>query len=117
LPHREPFKASLARYESLQQEWNYFLLSNQPEIDDDVLRNWGEQADRLRLQLEKLNSEPSGRNFFSARLALNSIRRKFSPWMTQTEDINNYQAQAWQSRLDALDRLLSYGERKSFKRY
>ena len=29
LPHREPFVAALSRYRSLQQEWNFFLATNQ----------------------------------------------------------------------------------------
>ena len=32
--------------------------------------------------------------------------------MRETKKIDVYQAQVWQNRLDALDRLLSYGENK-----
>ncbi|MEM7595854.1 MAG: family 10 glycosylhydrolase, partial [Cyanobacteria bacterium P01_A01_bin.83] len=117
LPHREPFRASLSRYEGLQHEWNYFLINNSPEIEKGILEQWGEQADYLRSELENLAEEPSQRNFFSARLTLNSLRRQFPDWMEQSRDINPYQAQVWQSRLDALDRLLSYGARKSLNRY
>ncbi|MEM8674632.1 MAG: family 10 glycosylhydrolase [Cyanobacteria bacterium P01_G01_bin.67] len=117
LPHRQPFKATMSRYQGLQHEWNYFLIENSPEIDAVILRKWGQQADRLKSELENLIDEPSGRNFFSARLALNSLRRQFPDWMAQTKDIDKYQAQVWQSRLDALDRLLSYGERKSLDSY
>ncbi len=112
LPHREPFRATLSRYQGLQQEWNFFLRENSPEIDEIILHKWGEQADHLRLELQDLVEEPSGRNFFSARIILNSLRRQFPSWMEQTKDIDPYQAKVWQSRLDALDRLLSYGERK-----
>ena len=117
LPHREPFKATLSRYQGLQQEWNFFLRENSPEMDDTMLQKWGEQADHLRVELQNLIEEPSGRNFFSARITLNSLRRQFPSWMEQTKDIDTYQAKVWQSRLDALDRLLSYGERKSFDSY
>ncbi|MEM7762076.1 MAG: family 10 glycosylhydrolase, partial [Cyanobacteria bacterium P01_A01_bin.40] len=117
LPHRQPFKATMSRYQGLQHEWNYFLIENSPEIDAVILRKWGQQADRLKSVLENLIDEPSGRNFFSARLALKSLRRQFPDWMAQTKDIDKYQAQVWQSRLDALDRLLSYGERKSLDSY
>ena len=116
LPHREPFRATLSRYQGLQQEWNFFLRENSPEIDEIVLQKWGEQADHLRLELQNLVEEPSGRNFFSARITLNSLRRQFPSWMEQTKDVDTYQAKVWQSRLDALNRLLSYGERKSLER-
>lgn len=115
LPHREPFRATLSRYQGLQQEWNFFLSKNPSEIDNVTLSKWGEQADRLELELQKLVDEPSGRNFFSARITLNSLRRQFPTWIEHNQDLDPYQLQVWQSRLDALDRLLSYGERKSLK--
>jgi len=117
LPHREPFGTTLSRYQGLQQEWNFFLTQNSPAMDDDILETWGEQADQLRLELQNLIDEPSGRNFFSAQITLNSLRRQFPYWMEQTKDIDTYQAQVWQSRLDTLDRLLSYGERKNLNNY
>ncbi|MGB5714789.1 MAG: family 10 glycosylhydrolase [Waterburya sp.] len=117
LPHREPFRATLSRYQGLQQEWNFFLTQNSPAIEDTILRKWGQQADQLRLELQNLIDEPSGRNFFSAQITLNSLRRQFPSWMEQTKDVDAYQAKVWQSRLDTLDRLLSYGERKSLNNY
>lgn len=117
LPHREPFKATLSRYQGLQQEWNFFLTKNSPQIDDVMLQKWGEQADQLRVELENLIEDPSRRNFFSVQITLNSLRRQFPIWMEQSQDIDVYQAQVWQSRLDVLDRLLSYGERKSVNSY
>lgn len=117
LPHREPFRSTLSRYQGLQQEWNFFLSKNSLGIDDDILREWAQQADQLRLELQILAEEPSGRNFFSAQMTLNSLRRQFSYWTTQTKNLDTYQAQVWQSRLDGLDRLLSYGERKNLNNY
>lgn len=117
LPHREPFRSTLSRYQGLQQEWNFFLSENSPEIDDAMLRKWGKQADQLRRELQILAEEPSGRNFFSAKMTLNSLRRQFPSWMAHTKNLDAYQAQVWQSRLDGLDRLLSYGERKSLNNH
>lgn len=115
LPHREPFRTTLSRYRSLQQEWNFFLTKNSSEIDNAVLSEWGQQAQQLELELQKLIEQPSGRNFFSTRITLNSLRRQFPGWIENNKNLDPYQLQVWQSRLDALDRLLSYGERKSFK--
>ena len=112
LPHREPFEVTLARYKSLQKEWNFFLVNNPQTLTDVALEEWGEKADRLASDLEKLIDEPSHKNFFSTQISLNSLRRQFPRWMQETKNIEGYQAKVWQNRLDTLDRLLSYGERK-----
>lgn len=112
LPHREPFQVTLSRYQSLQKEWNFFLTNNQLAVEDVTLEQWGQQADRLARDLQKLVNEPSNRNFFSTQVALNSLRRQFPQWMKETKGVDLYQAKVWQNRLDTLDRLLSYGEKK-----
>ena len=112
LPHREPFQVTLDRYESLQKEWNFFLIDNQRELKNVALEAWGQEADRLAADLQKLVEEPSHKNFFSTQVALNSFRRQFPQWMKKTPAIDRYQARVWQNRLDTLDRLLSYGEKK-----
>lgn len=117
LPHREPFKTTLARYQSLQREWNFFLINNPSQIDDATLQKWGQQADRLTVELQNLIEEPTARNFFSTQLSLRSLRQQFPYWMSQTKGVDVYQVKVWQNRLDTLDRLLSYGERKTFNTY
>lgn len=112
LAYREPFAVTLTRYQSLQQEWNFFLAHNQQKLNQTSLSEWGEQADRVATELEKLVQEPSQKNFFATEIALNSLRRQFPDWMKANKNISIYQAQIWQNRLDTLDRLLSYGEKK-----
>ncbi len=115
LPHREPFQVTLSRYQGLQKEWNFFLTNNQLAIEDLTLQEWGQSADRLAKDLQELVNEPSNRNFFSTQIALNSLRRQFPRWMKETKSIDTYQAKVWGNRLDTLDRLLSYGEKKVLK--
>ena len=117
LPHREPFETTLARYQSLQQEWNFFLLNNSSQIDDATLQKWGQQADKLMVELQNLIEEPTGRNLFTTQLSLRSLRQQFPYWMSQTKGVDVYQVKVWQNRLDTLDRLLSYGERKTLNAY
>ena len=112
LPHRQPFEVTLSRYQGLQKEWNYFLIDNSPEIEDAVLKEWGERAERLESTLNDLIEEPSAKNLFSAQIALNSLRRQFPTWVSKTQDIDVYQGRVWQNRLNTLDRILSYGEKK-----
>ena len=117
LPHREPFPTALSRYQSLQREWNFFLTNHSIKTDEATLKKWGKQADRLEAELQNLIDEPTDRNFFSAQISLRSLRQQFPYWMKQTKGIDSYQVQVWQNRLDTLDRLLSYGERKALNTY
>ncbi len=117
LPHREPFKTALARYHGLQGEWNFALANYSLDLDASTLETWGNQAELLESELQKLIDEPNRRNFFSAQTTLNSMRRQFPYWMKQTQNIDVYQVAVWQNRLDTLDRLLSYGERKTLDNY
>lgn len=112
LPHRQPFDASFVRYQSLQQEWNFFLTNNPQDLAEVTLREWGEKADLLERELQNLVDKPSHTNLFSTRVALNSLRRQFPYWMKEADRIDLYQVQVWQNRLNSLDRLLSYGEHK-----
>ncbi len=116
LPYRQPFAATLSRYQSLQKEWNFFLTNNQLSITESTLKDWGSYADALAADLTELAANPSKRNLFSTQLALSSLRRRFPRWMASTKSINSYQAQVWQNRLDALERLLSYGEKRMLYR-
>ena len=112
LPQRQPFEVTLSRYQNLQREWNFFLTNNEYGIDDATLEAWGQQADRVAMELQTLVDQPSNRNFFSTQVALNSLRRQFPYWMAETKSVDTYQATVWQNRLNTLDRLLSYGENK-----
>ena len=112
LPHRKPFEVTLSRFKGLQKEWNYFLLDNSPQIEDAVLKEWGERSLRVESTLNNLIEEPSAKNLFSAQIALNALRRQFPTWVRKTQDIDVYQGRVWQNRLDTLDRILSYGEKK-----
>ena len=117
LPHREPFLATQARYQNLQQEWNFLITHQQIEMDERVLKEWGQQADELSLALEKLAQKPSQRNFVAAQSSLSSFRRQFPIWMKQNKTLDPYQTQVWSNRLETLARLLSYGENRVLNRY
>ena len=112
LPYRQPFSATLSRYQSLQKEWNFFISSNQVVIDDFALKEWGTRADELARNLEKLAQEPSKKNLSLAQMSLASFRHKFPRWIADNKSISTYQKEVWNNRLKTLDRLLNYGEKK-----
>lgn len=116
LPYRHPFQATLSRYQNLQKEWNFFLTNHQLTVEEVTLKQWGQEADKLAIDLQKLADEPSLRHFLTTQLALSSFRRQFPKWMQETESVDPYQAQVWENRLGTLGRLLSYGETKVLQR-
>ncbi len=116
LPHRQPFQVAFARYQALQREWGFLLTKNQLSMEKAVMKDWGRQADFLAEALKQLADEPSTRRLLSAQIALSSFRRQFGNWMVQQRKAQPYQVQAWENRLETLERLLSYGERKVLNR-
>jgi uncharacterized lipoprotein YddW (UPF0748 family) len=112
LPHRQPFQATQARYQSLKQEWNFLISNNQIEMEEQMLKNWGRSADELSVALQQLAENPSQKNFVAAQLSLSTFRRQFPSWMKQNKTINSYQTQVWENRLETMSRLLSYGENR-----
>ena len=112
LPHREPFRATQARYRSLKKEWNYLISNQQVAINPRILRDWASEADNLSSVLTELSADPSRDNFLQAQTSLANLRRKFPRWMKDSPEISAYQTQVWQNRLETLDRLLSYGKNR-----
>ena len=116
LPYRQPFPAALSRYQSLQKEWNFFITNNQGTMNDLVLREWGDRADELARNLEKLAKKPSQKNLSLAQMSLKSFRRKFPFWLEDNQAASPYQKEVWNNRLNTLERLLNYGEKQQLSR-
>ena len=112
MPYRQPFPATLSRYQSLQKEWNFFITINQGTMNDLVLREWGDRADELARNLEKLAKKPSQKNLSLAQMSLKSFRRKFPFWLADNQAVSTYQKEVWNNRLNTLERLLNYGEKQ-----
>ena len=115
LPYREPFVTALDRYRSLQQEWNFAIANYDLKMNEATLQEWSEQSDLLESSLQNAIDRPTERNLFSAKLASRSLRQQFPQWMKQAK-IDSYQVEIWRNRLDTIDRLLGYGERKLLER-
>lgn len=115
LPHRQPFQAAAARYQALQQEWNYLLDNEQLSANEDSMTQWREQGDALASALKVLADEPSTRHFLQAKLALSTFEGHFYRFMAQQAKETPYQVEVWVNRLNTIDRLLRYGERLTMK--
>ncbi len=107
LPHRQPFQAAAARYQVLQQEWQFLALRNSLTIEPEL----ASRIDDLARSLELLSQEPSDRNLLRAKLTISSFQKQFGPFMEQQATITPYQLRAWSNRLLTIEQLISYGER------
>ena len=111
IPYRQPFKATVVRYDSLQKEWIYLVSSGQISLDRSTMQEWASQSHALELALQELADNPSNKSFLSARSALRSYEKKFPIWLKQYQQDNPYLVNAWSNRLKTLEDLLSYGDR------
>ncbi|MEA5533975.1 family 10 glycosylhydrolase [Crocosphaera sp. XPORK-15E] len=112
LPYRQPFQAAYGRYQALQKEWGFLLSQQQLMIPKANLNDWSQQERQLSQALGQLASQPSPQNLATARRILSQFQRQFPNWMNQQKRLQPYQVQVWENRLETLEKLLAYGERK-----
>ncbi|MDJ0580672.1 family 10 glycosylhydrolase [Crocosphaera sp.] len=112
LPYRQPFKTALFRYQSLQKEWRFLADKQRLKMDKNTLKNIDNQGQNLEKALEQLAMKPSQQNLKIAQQTLREFKQQFPNWMRNHKQIYTYQVQVWENRLETLDKLLVYGERK-----
>ena len=112
LPYRKPFQTALVRYQSLQKEWKFLGDKQQLKIDKNTLRKINIQGQQLEQALEKLATNPSEQNLRMAQQTLKQFEQRFPNWMSNHRQVNGYQVQIWENRLQTIDKLLSYGQKR-----
>jgi hypothetical protein len=111
LPHRQPLESASLRFLALKQEWGFMLSTDQLAMQGRNLETWTVAVDSLAAAFEQLAQAPNQANLRSVQTKLQRFRRDYGTWMAQQMKIQPLQVQAWQSRLDTLERLLTYGEK------
>ena len=111
IPHREPFDAAIARYQSLRLQWNFLLSQNQLIMGEKAMEDWADQADSLTDVLQALAEDPSRQNLLAAKANLAAFRGLFPSWMKQQASTNPYQVKVWENSLATIEGLLLYGGR------
>lgn len=115
VPYRQPFPAAALRFQALQKEWSFLIVNQQLAMNEGTLKYWGQQADYLAGILNQLAQNPSPANLAYAQSTLKKFRASFPGWMSEYQQQNAYQVQIWQNRIDAIERLLVYGDRLTQK--
>lgn len=115
LPHRQPFKTAVSRYQNLQKEWNFLLLKQELKMNPANMKEWSKEVDKVNFMLSRLAQEPSMKNFLLAEVALSGLQGKFLTWMKDHSQVKPEQVKSWHNRLQYIDKFLSYGERTMLK--
>ncbi|MBD2579573.1 family 10 glycosylhydrolase [Oscillatoria sp. FACHB-1406] len=114
LPQRQPFQAANLRYQTLHREWVFLLQNGQLNVEEVALKQWSLQADLLATALNKLAETPNVTNLQAAQRTLASFEQQFGTWTRQYAQESPERVSAWENRLDAIARLLRYGQNRGF---
>jgi uncharacterized lipoprotein YddW (UPF0748 family) len=111
IPYRQPFTAAKERFNAIQQEWLYLISRQQfwvEKNDQEKIRN---NSDRLVTLLEKLATKPNNLDLTEAKKLLSELRSQFNRYTGKSQlPEHSYQATSWKNRLEAVERILIYGE-------
>ncbi|MEM9161454.1 MAG: family 10 glycosylhydrolase [Cyanobacteria bacterium P01_F01_bin.4] len=113
IPQQRPFAAAVARYQTLQREWNWLLSHQQLQMDERNLQELVREANALGEELDGLSGNASHRDLVRVRSRLDRLRTQLNTDMTVRTASRRYRLRAWQHRLSTIERLLAYGESRS----
>jgi uncharacterized lipoprotein YddW (UPF0748 family) len=111
IPYRQPFKAALARFRVLEQEWQFLLQKKQLRLPEPSQSEWMKQVQRISQSLETLAAAPDPERLKKAEVDLMAMKQNFLDWMRLDALQNAYRVNTWENRLTSLEILLRYGER------
>jgi uncharacterized lipoprotein YddW (UPF0748 family) len=112
IPYRDPFGTAAARYNALLREWSFLLDTESLYMSGPRYEEWQAQAEALSVALERLAQNPSASNLQRAQRQLDQFRAGFGDWMQLQRWSDGYRVSTWENRLQLLDTLLRYGDRK-----
>ncbi len=111
IPYRDPLQSVQARFQVLQQEWDYLLDQDELRLLADDREAWLAQTQQVSEALEQVVRLPTPDHLAEAQTALDDLRSQFPEWMRVDALQNAYRVETWENRLAALEIMLRYGER------
>ena len=113
LPQQNPYQAALARYQTLQREWNLLLANQQIIMDEQSLNRWITDANLLEEALQHLIENPSPQQLREVRARIDQLQVDLlTGGLSLQSASSTYRLATWQNRLTALERLIAYGEQR-----
>ena len=107
---RDNYAVASARYQSLQQEWNWLLTNQQIKGDPQRLEQWVNEVNQIGMSLDELASAPSQRGLRQVKVRLSTLEKTIASSLTVDAASAPYRLRTWQNRLTAIDRLLASDE-------
>jgi uncharacterized lipoprotein YddW (UPF0748 family) len=111
IPYRQPFVSAQERFNAIQQEWSYLITRQQFWLDKNEVEKLRTKSDRLATVLQQLASKPNTPDLTEAKKLLGELRSQFHRYTGKSQlPEHSYQANSWKNRLEAVERILIYGE-------
>lgn len=108
-----PYAIAAARYRALQREWNWLLANGQMSIQPRLAARWIDEVNTVGASLDNLAANPSVAAA-TVQTQVTALQRNIGAGVQlQTATTADYRFEAWKNRLEAINRLLFYGEAKS----
>ena len=109
VPFRDPFTTASARFNALQEEWDFMIDSGalwMRRAQRDELMAASEEVQAI---LNELSDSSSTRDIQQAQESFEQFTTRFEDWMYLQSFSHSYRVQIWQNRLTVIATLLNYG--------
>ncbi|MGF1458784.1 MAG: glycoside hydrolase family 10 protein [Leptolyngbyaceae cyanobacterium] len=111
VPQENPYATAAARYQTLQQEWNWLLASGQMTLQPRLADRWIAEVNAMGSSLDALLSHPA--DLAAVQTQLQDLRRNIGAGLTlATATTPDYRFQTWDNRLETISRFLNYGAQR-----
>jgi len=111
VPQSLPFKTAAERFQALQREWNWLLSNGQLGLESKLADDWIQEVNDLGSLLSNLPEAATDRDIAVAQERVNALKQSLGVGMRiETATSREYRLKAWENRLEAISRFLTYGE-------
>jgi len=111
-PQQTPYKTAAERFKALQREWNWLLVSGQMTLQPRLADRWVAEINTVGQSLESLanglSNDPQ-----AVRTQIAALKSNIGAGLTlETATSSEYRRNAWNNRLETIDRFIVYGSTK-----
>jgi uncharacterized lipoprotein YddW (UPF0748 family) len=112
-PQASYYQLAVERFQTLQREWNWLLANGQMAVQSQLAQGWADEINAVSRNLTALAGNPDGNSVIAVRSQIADLKQNLSVGLRlDTATSTTYRLTAWRNRLEAIDRLLSYGATK-----
>ncbi|MBE7382084.1 MAG: family 10 glycosylhydrolase [Leptolyngbya sp. SIO1E4] len=110
VPQQAPYKTAAQRFQAMQREWNWLLSNGQLGLEPRLADAWIQRVNGFGNALNELADGAANTNIEDLQSQIQDLKRDLGVGMRlQTATTREYRFQAWENRLEAISRFLTYG--------